>query len=97
MTERLEDHGINVVDLITVIGKPDYGYEEEVAEIGREVKTLLKVRIKSYVEAGDGHGYAETEVEKTEWFRRAEPFVDEMYPRYEAAMNRLLRHPPKDH
>ncbi|RLI10089.1 hypothetical protein DRO42_02410 [Candidatus Bathyarchaeota archaeon] len=90
VTERLEENGVNVVDLITVIGKPDYGYEEEIAKTGRKVKTLLKVRIKNYVETSDGHGYAETEVEKTEWFRKAEPFVDEMYPRYEEAMKRLL-------
>jgi hypothetical protein len=29
-------------------------------------------------------------LEKTEWFRKAEPVVDAMYPRYEEAAERLL-------
>jgi hypothetical protein len=57
---------------------------------GKGVKTLLRVRLRNYVETGDGHGYSETEVEKTEWFRKAEPVVDAMYPKYEEAAERLL-------
>ena len=91
VTERLEENGVNVVDLITVLGKPDYRYEEEIAKTGKEVKTLLKVRIKSYNEREDGSGYSETEVERTDWFRQAQSFVDDMYPRYEDAMNNLLK------
>jgi adenine/guanine phosphoribosyltransferase-like PRPP-binding protein len=90
VTEEFTKRDINVVDMVTVIGKPDYRYEEEIAEAGREAKTLLKVRIKNYVELGDGHGYSETEVEKTEWFRKAEPRVDRLRDRYEEAMTRLL-------
>ncbi len=90
VTEEFTERGINVVDMVTVIGKPDYRYEEEIARSGQEAKTLLKVRIKGYVELGDGHGYSETDVEKTEWFRKAEPMVDRMRDRYEEAMNRLL-------
>ncbi len=90
VTEEFTERGINVVDMVTVIGKPDYRYEEEIARSGQEAKTLLKVRIKGYVELGDGHGYSETDVEKTEWFRKAEPMVDRMRDRYEEAMIRLL-------
>lgn len=90
VTERLEENGVNVVDLITVIGKPDYKYEEEIAHTGKKVKTLLRVRIKDYKETEDGRGFSHTDIEKTEWFRRAEPAVDEMYPRYENAMKNLL-------
>lgn len=90
VTEEFTKRDINVVDMVTVIGKPDYGYEEEIAEAGREAKTLLKVRIKNYLEFGDGHGYSETEVEKTEWFRKAEPRVDGLRDRYEEVMTRLL-------
>ncbi len=90
VTEEFTSNGINVADMVTVIGKPDYGYEEEIAKSGQEAKTLLKVRIKNYVELGDGHGYCETSVEKTEWFRKAEPKVDMLRDRYEEAMTRLL-------
>lgn len=90
VTEEFTKRGVNVADMVTVIGKPDYGYEEEIAKAGREAKTLLKVRIKNYVELEDGHGYCDTEVEKTEWFRKAEPTVDRLRARYEEAMNRLL-------
>ena len=90
VTEEFTEKGVNVVDMVTVIGKPDYGYEDEIAKAGREAKTLLKVRIKNYVELGDGHGYCETEVEKTEWFREAEPMVDRLRDRYEEAMTRLV-------
>ena len=91
VSERLEENGVNVVDLITVLGKPDYKYEEEITKTGKEVKTLLKVRIKSYDEREDGRGYSETEVEITDWFRQAQSFVDDMYPRYEDAMKKLLK------
>ena len=90
VTERLEENGSNVVGMVSVVGKPDYKYEEEVELSGKGVKTLLKVYLKSYHETGDGHGYCETELEKTGWFRKAEPVVDELYPKYEAAAERLL-------
>jgi adenine phosphoribosyltransferase len=90
VTEEFTERGVNVVDMVTVIGKPDYGYEEEIAKAGMEAKTLLKVRIKNYVELGDGHGYCDTTVEKTEWFRKAEPMVDRLRDRYEESMTRLL-------
>jgi len=90
VTEEFTKRGVNVVDMVTVIGKPDYKYEEEIAKAGRKVKTLLRVHIKNYVELGDGQGYSETEVEKTEWFRKAEPVVDALRNRYEEAMTRLL-------
>lgn len=41
------------------------------------------------MELGEGHGYCETEVEKTPWFREAKPTVDRL-SRYEEAMVRLL-------
>lgn len=81
VTERLEEEGINVVDMVTILGKPDYGYLEEIAKTGKEVKTLLKVHIKGYNKMADGHGYAETEIEKTHWFRKAESIVDAIYPK----------------
>jgi adenine/guanine phosphoribosyltransferase-like PRPP-binding protein len=90
VTEEFAKRGVNVADMVTVIGKPDYGYEEEIAKAGREAKTLLKVRIKNYVELEDGHGYCDTDVEKTEWFRKAEPTVDRLRDRYEEAMTGLL-------
>jgi adenine/guanine phosphoribosyltransferase-like PRPP-binding protein len=90
VTEKLEENGINVLDMITVVGKPDYKYEEEVELSGKGVKTLLKVYLKSYEETGDGHGFCETELVKTEWFRKVEPVVDMMYPRYEKVAERLL-------
>jgi len=90
VTEEFTRNGIKVADMVTVIGKPDYGYEEEIAKSGQEAKTLLKVRIENYVELGDGHGYCETSVEKTEWFRKAEPAVDRLRDRYGEAMTRLL-------
>ena len=90
VTERLEDNSINVVDMVSVVGKPDYMYEEEVERSGKGVKTLHKVYLKSYEETGDGHGYCETDLEKTEWFRKAEPVVDALYPRYEEKEKRLL-------
>ena len=90
VTERLEENGINVVGMVSVVGKPDYKYEEEVERSGKGVKTLLKVYLKSYHETGDGHGYCETELEKTEWFQKAEPVVDALYPKYEEAAKRLL-------
>lgn len=91
VTEEFTNRGVNVADMVTVIGKPDYGYEEEIAKSGQEAKTLLKVRIKNYVELGDGHGYCDTAVEKTPWFRKAEPTVDRLRDRYEEAMTRLLK------
>ena len=91
VTEEFTERGVNVVDMVTVIGKPDYGYEEEIAKSGQEAKTLLKVRIKNYVELGDGHGYCDTTVEKTPWFRKAEPTVDKLRGQYEEAMTRLLK------
>jgi adenine phosphoribosyltransferase len=90
VTERLEENGINVVDMISITGKPDYKYEKEVEKTGKKMKTLLKVYIKNYVETGDGHGYSETKVEKTEWFRKAEPIVDAIYPKYAEAAEKLL-------
>jgi adenine/guanine phosphoribosyltransferase-like PRPP-binding protein len=90
VTEEFAKRGVNVADMVTVIGKPDYGYEEEIAKAGREAKTLLKVRIKNYVELEDGHGYCDTDVEKTEWFRKVEPTVDRLRDRYEEAMTGLL-------
>ena len=90
VTERLEENEINVLDMVTVVGKPDYKYEEEVERSGKSVKTLLKVCLKNYIETEDGHGYSDTEIEKTEWFEKAESFVDIMYPRYEEAAKRLL-------
>jgi hypothetical protein len=86
----LENNSINVVDMVSVVGKPDYKYEEEVERSGKGVKTLLKVYLKSYEETGDGHGYCETDLEKTEWFRKVEPVVDALYPRYEEEAKRLL-------
>lgn len=91
VTERLEEHGINVLDMITIVGKSDYKYEEEVERSGKSVKTLLKIYLRNYVETGDGHGYAETEVEKTKWFNTAEPVVDAMYIKYEEAAKQLLK------
>lgn len=82
VTERLEEEGIKVVDMVTVLGKSDYGYEEEVSKTGKTLKTLLKVRINDYTELDDGHGYAETQIEKTDWFNKAEPIVDSLYQKY---------------
>jgi len=95
VTERLEENGVSVVDMVTVLGKPDYRYEEEVEKTGKEMKTLLRVHLNNYVETGDGHGYSETEVAKTEWFRKAEPVVDVMYPRYEETAMKLLKELPR--
>ena len=91
VTEEFRKRGIGVADMVTVIGKPDYKYEEEIAKSGREAKTLIKVHIKNYVELGDGHGYSETDLEKTEWFRKVEPVVDRFIGRYEEAMTGLLK------
>jgi orotate phosphoribosyltransferase len=90
VTEKLEENGINVFDMITVIGKPDYKYEEEVEKSGKKVKTLLKIFLKNYVESKDGHGFAGTIVEKTKWFKKAEPIVDMIYPKYEKSVNQLF-------
>lgn len=90
VTERLEENKINVVEMVSITGKPDYKYEEEVGKTGKELKTLLKIHLKNYFETGDGGGYSETEVEKTQWFRKAEPIVDRLYPLYEKAANELL-------
>ena len=90
VTEKLEQNGIKVVDLVTIIGKPDYKYEEEVEKSGKKVKTLLKVYLKNYSSLGDGHGCCETIVEKTEWFEKAESFVDTFYPKYKLAADELF-------
>jgi len=94
VAEVLEANDVNVVDMVSVIGKPDYRYEEEVAKSGKKMKTLLKVGIKNYVESEDGRGFSDTEIEKTEWFRKAEPIVDRLYPLYEESMKGLLRQFP---
>jgi adenine/guanine phosphoribosyltransferase-like PRPP-binding protein len=90
VTESLEKNGINVIDMISITGKPDYKYENEVEKTGKQMKTLLKVYLKNYVELEDGHGYSETEVEKTKWFKIAEPIVDAVYPKYAVAAEKLL-------
>jgi orotate phosphoribosyltransferase len=94
VAEVLEANGVNVIDMVSVIGKPDYRYEEEVARSGKRMKTLLKVGIKNYMES-EGRGFSDTEIEKTEWFRKAEPIVDRLYPLYEESMKGLLRQFPK--
>ncbi|MBN2333957.1 hypothetical protein JXL21_00255 [Candidatus Bathyarchaeota archaeon] len=91
VTEEFKKRGISVADMVTVIGKPDYKYEEEIAKAGRKAKTLIKVHMKNYTELEDGHGYSETEIEKTEWFRKAEPVVDRLRGRYEEAMKGFLK------
>jgi len=90
VAEELTRNGVKAADMVTIIGKPDYGYEEEMTKSGQAAKTLLKVHIKNYVELGDGHGRCETSVEKTRWFRKAEPRVDGLRDRYMEAMTRLL-------
>lgn len=95
VTERLEANGVNVVDIVSVIGKPDYGYEEEVDKTGKTMKTFLKVKITNYEKTEDGIGLSDTRVEKTEWFKKAEPVVDKIYHLYENSMRELLREFPR--
>ncbi len=44
--KALEDNGVNVKDVVCILEKPDYGGKENVLKTtGKEVKTIIKVRI----------------------------------------------------
>ena len=46
VTERLEANGINVLDMVSVLGKPDYKYEEEVERSGKGVTAYMSAIVR---------------------------------------------------